>query len=210
MLDDTIAFALVAERASPWARSIPLDIKFSYLLPYAGYHESRQNWRPLFFAKFFSIVANATTTEEAMGRLFAPNVFLNWAEHYWPSSPRQPQSGSGAYTLQWSSSTAPPIVSPLEFVAYGYGSCSAWATFITYVLRSVGIPARQAGTPCWNSIYSGRDFRGLASTNPNVSLCWNGGSSTLGHGGGFLNNHNWAEASVCAYRTTNTCRTAHA
>ena len=123
----------------------------------------------------------------------APNVFTEWAEHYWPSSPRQPEAGAGAYHIEWSSSTAPPVVSPLEFVAYGYGSCSAWATFLSYVLRAVGVPARQAGTPCWNSVYSGRDFRGLATSNPNVTLCWHGGSDELGHGGGFLNNHNWVE-----------------
>ena len=151
-----------------------------------------QNWRPLFFAKFFSVVANATTVEEALGRLLAPNVFLEWTSHYWPSSPRQP-ADAGTYEIKWSSSTAPPVVSPLEFIAYGYGSCSAWATFVTYVARSVGLPARQAGTPCWNSEYSGVDFRGLSHSNKNVSLCWHGGSSERGHGGGFLNNHNWAE-----------------
>jgi len=84
-------------------------------------------------------------------------------------------------------------VAPFDAIAYGYGSCSSWATFVTYVARSVGIPARQVGTPCWNSIYSGVDYRGLAKHNPNVSLCWNGGSAKRGHGGGFLNNHNWVE-----------------
>ena len=55
------------------------------------------------------------------------------------------------------------------------------------------MPARQAGTPCWNSEYSGVDYRGLASENENVRLCWHGGSVARGHGGGFLNNHNWVE-----------------
>jgi len=192
MLDDNIAFVLMADRAAPWSASIPMEIKFSYLLPYASYHESRQNWRPLFFAKFFGLVANATSVEEAVGRLVAPNAFTEWSEHYWPSSPRQPGDGS-TYDIRWSSSTAPPIVSPLEFIAYGYGSCSAWATMVTYVARAVGLPARQAGTPCWNSVYASVDYRGLALTNPNVSLCWGGGSDSRGHGGGFLNNHNWCE-----------------
>ena len=192
MLDDVIAFALMADAAAPWAPNIPLAIKLAYVLPYGAYHESRQNWRPLFFAKFFELVANATTVEEALGRLLAPNVFLDWTSHYWPSSPRQPDPSS-TYQIKWSSSTAPPVVSPFEFVAYGYGSCSAWATFVTYVARSVGLPARQAGTPCWNSVYSGTNFTGLAKDNPNVSLCWQGGSAEAGHGGGYLNNHNWAE-----------------
>lgn len=196
MLDDVIAFALMADAAAAYSPTIPLAYKLAYVLPYAGYHESRQNWRPLFFAKFFNLVYNATTVDEALGRLLAPNVFLEWTAHYWPSSPRQPGSPAASYAIEWSSSTAPPVVSPLEFVAYGYGSCSAWATFVTYVLRAVGLPARQAGTPCWNSVYGGVDFRGLSQANPNVSLCWHGGSAATGHGGGFLNNHNWVEVYV--------------
>ena len=165
------------------------------------YRESRQNHRPLFFAKFFALVANATSVGEALGRLIAPNLFVDWAAHVWPSSPRQPSS---AYRMAWyrstrtqappptrhqrpslsahpgpgpdhrSSSTAPPVVSPFDFVAYGaprppchrpcplppsrastahtcplpgYGSCSAWATFVTYVARAVGVPARQELAP---------------------------------------------------------------
>jgi len=208
MLDDVIAFALMADAAAPWSATIPLEIKLPYLMPYASYHESRQNWRPLFFAKFFQLVANATSVKEAMERLIAPNVFTQWSEHYWPSSPRQPASSS-KYEYVWSSSTAPPVVAPFDAIAYGYGSCSSWATFLTYVARSVGIPARQAGTPCWNSVYGGVDYRGLAIHNPNVSLCWHGGSSALGHGGGFLNNHNWVEVFLPSSKASPTEEETH-
>lgn len=58
----------------------------------------------------------------------------------------------------------------------------------------MGVPARQVGSPCWNSVYGGMDFRGLAKDNTNVSLCWKGGvGSNKGVGGIFLNNHNWVE-----------------
>ena len=123
MLDDVIAFALMVDKAAPWSSTIPLEIKLPYWLPYAAYHESRQNWRPLLFSKFFSIVANATSVEEAMERLIAPNVFTEWTAHYWPSSPRQPTTTSD-YAYVWSSSTAPPVVAPFDAIAYGYGSCS--------------------------------------------------------------------------------------
>ncbi len=200
MLEDHIAFALMADRAAPWSSRLPLATKLSYLLPYASYHESRQNWRPLLFAKFFAVVANATSAREAMERLIAPNVFTDWESHYWPSSPVQPPSrraeggaGEKARPLAWGSSSTPPVSSVFDFVAYGYGSCTAWSTLLAYTARAVGIPARQAGTPCWNSIYMGVDFRGLAASNPNVSLCWRGGSDARGHGAGWLNNHQWVE-----------------
>ena len=123
MLDDQIAFALMADATAPWARQLPLNIRLAYGLPYAGYHESRQNWRPLLFAKFFALVHNASSVAEAMARLLSPNVFTHWSEHYWPSSPRQSSldasNVSQRYELQWASSTAPPVIAPLDFVAYG-------------------------------------------------------------------------------------------
>ena len=68
MLDDTLAFALMADRAARWSRTIPLEVKLAYLLPYATYHESRQNWRPLLFAKFFALVADAPDVRTAISR----------------------------------------------------------------------------------------------------------------------------------------------
>jgi len=223
MFDDQIAFALMAFNASEFADSIPLEIRLSYVLPYASYHEARVNWRPLFFAKFYSIVQGAQSTADVMRRLVSPNVFTNWTGTYyvgtrehrslclchglyththtniclgtlWPSHPFF-QKYDQSYELEWSSSTSPPVINPFGFAAYGYGSCSAWATMLTYVARSLGVPARQVGSPCWNSVYGDIDFRGLAKDNSNVSLCWKGGigSKSGKVGGVFLNNHNWVE-----------------
>jgi len=46
----------------------------------------------------------------------------------------------------------------------------------------------QVGTPCWN----GGDFRGLATSNANVTKCW-AGSDGQTQGGAWLYNHNWVE-----------------
>jgi len=193
MFDDNIAFTLMADASNSWSSSVPLPVRLAYVLPYASYHESRQNWRPLFFAKFYQLVAGAVSPADAMARLVAPNLFLNWTAHKWEASPRV--GGQTDYNIAWSSSTSPPVVDPFSFISYGYGSCTAWATLVTYIARAVGIPARQAGTPCWNSVYQGVDFRGLATANSNVSLCWHAGLHSQGGtvGGGFLNNHNWVE-----------------
>lgn len=79
-------------------------------------------------------------------------------------------------------------MSPSDFIAYGYGSCTAFSQMLVLVARAVGIPARQAGTPCWNSGI----FKGLAVDNANVSACYAGGTGDT-HGGEYLNNHNWVE-----------------
>jgi hypothetical protein len=195
MFDDNIAFALMADNATSFSQKLPLPLKLSYGLPYASYHEARVNWRPLFFAKFFQLIAGAISTQEAISRLVAPNVFLNWSTNVWPSHPTAPLDMQTDYNLAWSSSTSPPIINPFSFIAYGYSSCSGWATFLTYMARAVGIPARQVGTPCWNQPLGGVDYSGLAKDNPNVSICWKGGigSANGGVGGDYLNNHNWVE-----------------
>uniref|UniRef100_A0A6B2L825 Transglutaminase-like domain-containing protein n=1 Tax=Arcella intermedia TaxID=1963864 RepID=A0A6B2L825_9EUKA len=190
MFEDNIAFAVMADNASKWSSNIPLGLKLGYLLPYATFQESRTNWRPLLFAKFFQLVASSTSTVSAMQRLVSPafphNPYTNWTAFNWPTSPLP--LGNTDFYLQWASSTSPPVVSPFEFAAYGYGSCSAWSSLVTYVARSVGIPARIVGTPCWNT----GQFAGLAKDNPRVHDCWNGGDGTT-YGGAFLNNHNWVE-----------------
>ena len=80
------------------------------------------------------------------------------------------------------------MISPWDFTAYGYGSCTAFASLHVYAARAVGIPARVVGAPCWN----GGEFAGLARDNQNVSKCWHGGVGNT-TGGGFLDNHNWLE-----------------
>lgn len=55
MLDDNIAFALMAWNASSVTPRPPLRVAFAYLLPYATYHESRANWRPLFFCQILCL-----------------------------------------------------------------------------------------------------------------------------------------------------------
>jgi hypothetical protein len=242
MLDDSLAFAVMADAAAPWTKSLPLGerqfLKVSrrsadslICLPLYQYcarrtfyrmlvrvkHEASwwrccwgfihtqsnqdtnllcHSWRPLFFAKFFSLVANASSTVEAMQALISPlwsassapvrhlcwgislcfprspialhcgQAFLNWSAHVWADYPVDP----GQHVFQWSSSTNPPITAPSDFAQYGYSSCTGFATLLTFVARAVGIPARVAGTPCWNS----GPFAGLATENPNVTQCWHG------------------------------------
>jgi hypothetical protein len=190
-LDDTVAFTLMADNSSAFFANVPLQVKLRYLLPYASYHEARTNWRPMMFARFKGLVDGAQSTVEAMTRLITPGLtsktapaVANWTAHVWDTYPAHPQGP----VLQWASSTNPPVIAPADFAVYGYGSCTAWASLISYIARSVGIPARQVGTPCWN----GGQFAGLAKSNPNVTQCWHGQSGGVS-GGPFLYNHNWVE-----------------
>ena len=190
MLDDVAAFAVLADRLATF--KVPLLQKLRYVLPYASYHEARTNWRPLLFAKHIAFAYGAPSTAAALATLVAPNVFLNWSSNTWQGAPNEASAASGgsnaAYEIEWESSTAPPVVGPFEFASYGFASCSGWSSMVVYLARSVGVPARQVGTPCWD----GGDFRGPASENANVTKCWAGGDGAT-QGGSWLYNHNWVE-----------------
>lgn len=66
MFDDNIAFALMADRAAKWSDNLPLSKKLNWILPYATFHESRVNWRPLMFSKFFGPASEAENTTAAL------------------------------------------------------------------------------------------------------------------------------------------------
>lgn len=145
MLDDNIAFSLMAFAVAPWSSRIPTSAKLGYILPYATFHEARTNWRPLFFARYFALVSNAKTTVEAIRILSEPgwtratvNRYVNMTTLTYPSYNVEHLK----YWMQWSSGSTPPIVAPADFMSYGYGSCTAHSTMMAYVARAVGIPAR--------------------------------------------------------------------
>ena len=192
MLDDNIAFSLMAYNSSRFAARVPLALWLHYVLPYATYHESRVNWRPLFFAKYIPALAGAESSADAVAKLthtpFHDGLRINWTDVAWPGAPGDHAQGAANV---WASSTSPPIIGPFDMAAYGYASCTGWSTTLSYALRAVGIPARPAGTPCWNQA----EFAGLAVDNPNVTRCWHGGlgSDDNATGGRWLFNHNWVE-----------------
>eukprot|EP00929_Paragymnodinium_shiwhaense_P075772 TRINITY_DN38784_c0_g2_i1.p1 TRINITY_DN38784_c0_g2~~TRINITY_DN38784_c0_g2_i1.p1 ORF type:complete len:453 (+),score=65.79 TRINITY_DN38784_c0_g2_i1:75-1433(+) len=193
MLDDNIAFTLMALNMSALSPRPPLPVLLSYLLPYASYHEARSNWRPIFFAKYAQVSSGLRRSRDVVDALISGGpggqpTLMNWTKYAWKSFAGKTPSNS--YELgPFSSGTAPPVIAPFDFLAYGYGSCTAWSTFLTSALKAVGVPARQVGSPCWNT----GDFKGLATENPNVTLCWHGGKAGGPHGGGYLWNHNWVE-----------------
>eukprot|EP01051_Picozoa_sp_SAG22_P014785 SAG22_NODE_1843_length_3455_cov_2.608760_6_plen_203_part_00 len=111
------------------------------------------------FAKFFSYVAAAENTSQAIG--YVLQHVQQWQNSSIASSSSSSSSAAAAaaaaasvqredgappspppppaqYKLKWSSSTSPPVISPFDFTAYGYGSCTAFATLHVYAARAVG------------------------------------------------------------------------
>ena len=55
------------------------------------------------------------------------------------------------YDVVFKSDSTPYVMSPFETVTYHYASCTGTSILLVDALRSVGIPCRLVGTPCWNT-----------------------------------------------------------
>ena len=121
--------AYEAWQSAPWSEQITEEIFFDTILPYANVNERRDDWRGDFQAKFSGIVAEATTPTEAI-ILLNKNIFDMVDVHYSTNRPKADQS-------------------PYESIEAGMASCSGLSILLVDACRSVGVPARFAGTPLW-------------------------------------------------------------
>lgn len=132
--------ALSAYNSQGWPKP-PWEIFLNDVAPYAALSERRTDWRDVFFTTLQREIAGKTTIGDAISvvnnatwRVFTekPIVFIaapaNEINNYDPF-----ETISGKNTNGTAGS-----------------SCTGLAVFLTYAMRSVGIPARVAGTPHWN------------------------------------------------------------
>eukprot|EP00727_Mastigamoeba_balamuthi_P000388 m51a1_g10346 putative transglutaminase-like protein (999) ;mRNA; f:160519-166730 len=131
VLNASVLLALQARHETKWAAAVPLGDFLRWVLPYASLDEARDNWRPLFHEAIAPVVRDAASLLEAYK---AVNTFIwdHWDVHFVPQQ-------------------TPMIRSPFEAMAYHRASCTGMSIFLVDALRSVGIPARVAGTPDWNT-----------------------------------------------------------
>jgi pimeloyl-ACP methyl ester carboxylesterase len=125
LADDT--FASVA-----WREKIPRDIFLNEVLPYACVNETRDDWRKMLRKICAPLVADCLTPGEAACRL-NEKVFKIVNVHYSTARKRADQS-------------------PGESMENGLASCTGLAILLVDACRSVGVPARLAGTPMWSNL----------------------------------------------------------
>ena len=112
-----------------WGTDIPEEIFFDAILPYANVNEKRENWRKEFSVQFADIVKDAKTPSEA-AVLLNQQIFDRVGVKYSTKRPKADQS-------------------PFESIEAGLASCSGLSILLIDACRSVGVPARFAGTPLW-------------------------------------------------------------
>ncbi len=135
---ETVGLALAARYALPWGLSVPWPLFLNDVLPYASLTEPRERWRPLFFTYFSSIPALVNASLDLAGA-------ETWMNTY----------GWNIRTPRIVFKTDPNPVGvwdydPFSVLFNGYASCTGLSIFLVSAMRSIGIPARVAGTPHWN------------------------------------------------------------
>jgi hypothetical protein len=157
IVDQTVYYSIQAKTLYPWTDSIPQDVYFEYVVPYAVTNEPRTNHRPLLFnalndsLKQYERAAIGNSTQSTQDQIKEVVKLINtelWA-----------LMGRDSKPIVFKASQTPRIYDPLSVIAYGYSSCTGLAIMLVSALRSVGIPARMAGTPAWYGDPSKGDHR---------------------------------------------------
>lgn len=121
--------AFAAREAHPWAAEVPMEIFHNDVLPYVVVNEKREDWRTDFRRRFSPVVKDSKTLGEAA-------MVVNMAI-------------KEELKVDYSTKREKPDQSPSESMKSGLASCTGLSILLCDALRSVGIPARVAGTPSW-------------------------------------------------------------
>ena len=135
-------FALGVKGRYSWAASVPEDIYLEYVVPYANVNEGRNNIRPLLNDACTAIFEDVA--QQDLDKMTISDAALLINSKLWSGNPVLGK------TIVFKSSQTPLIYDPMSTLAFGYASCTGVSIFFVDALRSVGIPARIAGTPAWN------------------------------------------------------------
>jgi predicted esterase len=130
ILIESVELAIKARAEFPWAQTVPEDIFFNDVLPYAVLDETRESWRPDMLERCRPIVAKCTTTSEAAQALNR-ELFNLLSVHY-------------------NTGRKKPNQSPAESITQGRATCTGLSIILVDACRSVGVPARVAGVANWN------------------------------------------------------------
>lgn len=130
LLRENVTYALRARAEFPWAQALPDSVFLNDVLPYAVVDEVRDSWRRDFYERFAPRVKGCTDIRAA----------LDTVNRILPS----------AVGVEYNTLREKTNQSPSESMRQGMASCTGLSILLVDALRSVGIPARFAGTASWH------------------------------------------------------------
>jgi predicted peptidase len=128
---ENVALACKARKELPWGRKVPDDIFLNDVLPHANMDEARDSWRKEMYDLCLPLVKDCKTPGEA-AQVLNSTIFAKLKVRYSTERKKANQS-------------------PKESIETGKASCSGLSILLCDACRSVGVPARLAGTPLWSN-----------------------------------------------------------
>ena len=126
---ENLSLAYKAVEEAPWAKSISTELFLNDVLPYASLTEQRDNWRQRLRELCLPLVKDCKTPGEA-AQVINQKLFKQLKVHY-SMKRRAPDQG------------------PFETMESTVATCTGLSILLVDACRSVGVPARVAGTPLW-------------------------------------------------------------
>ena len=127
-----VEWAYRAKREFKWCAALPDTIFYNEVLPYYCLDEQRDNWRKDFYNKFRPFVKNCKTVFEAID-----SVNLNIRDQL---------------EVDYNVKRSIVNISPFKAISEKMATCTGLSFLLIDAFRSVGIPARLAGTPLWTNL----------------------------------------------------------
>ncbi|HWW03096.1 MAG TPA: transglutaminase domain-containing protein [Candidatus Acidoferrum sp.] len=131
-LVENLNLAYEAWEKSPWHGSVTKEMFFNDVLPYACMNEQRDPWRGKLREVCEAIVAECKTPGQA-AHLLNQKIFP-------------------LLKVRYNTGRRRPDQSPTETISSGVATCTGLSILLVDACRSVGIPARVAGTPMWSNL----------------------------------------------------------
>ncbi|HCQ37963.1 MAG TPA: polyhydroxyalkanoate depolymerase [Verrucomicrobiales bacterium] len=130
-LMENLGLAVKARKEFSWCKDLPEEVFFNDVLPYASLDETREAWRARFYEQCRGMVKDCRTTTEAVQAI--NKNFFNLIEVHYNTGRKAPNQ------------------SPSESIKLGKATCTGLSIILVDACRSVGVPARVAGTPLWSN-----------------------------------------------------------
>ena len=129
---ENVEYSYKALESSPWKDQISKDMLFNDIMAYYCINERRDNFRKDFYNRFKPLIKDAKTPGEAAVML-NQKIFKQLDVIFSRKRPKADQS-------------------PYETIEAHMASCTGMSILLIEACRSVGIPARFAGTPLWTNL----------------------------------------------------------
>ncbi|MBK9568322.1 MAG: transglutaminase domain-containing protein [Saprospiraceae bacterium] len=131
-ISDQLNWAYVARDEFSWCRTLPDSVFYNEVLPYCSLDENRDNWRLQFYKTFKPLVRDCRNLYQAID-----SVNLNIQK---------------VLGVDYNVKRSKVNNSPLQAISEKMATCTGLSFLLVNAFRSVGIPARIAGTPMWTNM----------------------------------------------------------